>query len=350
MIKIKLFSRPGCHLCDDVVDILNKIKSTHPHDLEIIDIEQDIKLHKKFVEKIPVVHIGPYQLQAPITEDQLKITLSAALDREKHASAIEDASINRQGIASATITTADRISYWLSNHYLAIFNLVLLIYIGLPFLAPILMKNSQERVASWIYNGYSIMCHQLAFRSYFLFGEQRVYPRESAGIEGFITYEQATGNDPEDLLLAREFIGNEVMGYKVALCQRDIAIYIGLLSFGILFALTGRKIPPLPWFMWLLIGIAPMALDGFSQLVSQLPLPMIDLIFPYRESTPFLRYLTGFLFGFSTAWFGYPLVESSMRDTRQILAVKFKRNNQQKSLKTVKIYRSLLIVSCCNGY
>lgn len=329
MLKIKLFSRPGCHLCDDVVQLLDTLKSNFPHELEIIDIDQDIKLQKKYLEKIPVVHIGPYQLQAPITEDQLKITLSAALDRDKHESAIEEASINRQGIASATITSADRTSYWLSNHYLAIFNLVVFLYIGLPFLAPILMKNQQQQIANWIYNGYSFMCHQLAFRSLFVFGEQYTYPRSSAGIEGLVTYEEATGNDPNDLLLAREFTGNEVMGYKVALCQRDIAIYLGLLFFGILFALTGRKIPPLPWYLWILIGIAPMALDGFSQLLSQLPLPAINSIFPYRESVPLLRYITGFMFGFSTAWFGYPLVESSMRDTRNILVAKFKRLDQR---------------------
>ncbi len=331
MIKIKLFSRSGCHLCDEVVELLKKMESQYPHELEVIDIDQDPKLHKMYFEKIPIVHIGPYQLQAPITEDQLKITLSAATDREKHESAIEEASVNRQGIAASTITTADRISYWLSNHYLAIFNLVVFIYIGLPFLAPYLMKNNLERPASWIYNSYSIMCHQLAFRSLFFFGEQHVYPRESAGIPGLITYEDATGNDPNDLLLAREFAGNEAMGYKVALCERDVAIYGGLLVFGLLFAVTGRKIPALPWYLWILIGIVPIGLDGFSQLLSQLPIPAITLIFPYRESTPFLRYLTGFLFGFSTAWFGYPLVESSMRDTRQILDSKFKRINQQVS-------------------
>jgi hypothetical protein len=44
---------------------------------------------------------------------------------------------------------------------------------------------------------------------------------------------------------------------------------------------------------------------------------------PYRESTPFLRVLTGFLFGFGTAWFAFPNVEDSMRETRQLLTKKF---------------------------
>jgi hypothetical protein len=35
--------------------------------------------------------------------------------------------------------------------------------------------------------------------------------------------------------------------------------------------------------------------------------------------------LTGALFGFTTAWFGYPLVEVTMAETRQIMANKLLR-------------------------
>jgi hypothetical protein len=41
---------------------------------------------------------------------------------------------------------------------------------------------------------------------------------------------------------------------------------------------------------------------------------------PYYESTPFLRTLTGFLFGFTTAWFMFPLIEEAMAETRQSFA------------------------------
>ncbi len=73
----------------------------------------------------------------------------------------------------------------------------------------------------------------------------------------------------------------------------------------------------------MLIGIAPIGFDGFSQLFSQLNLPFLSAIFPYRESTPFLRVLTGSLFGFSTAWFGLPYMEQSMRETHALLVKKF---------------------------
>jgi uncharacterized membrane protein len=212
-------------------------------------------------------------------------------------------------------TRSDGVSLWLSRHYLAVFNAIVFIYLLVPFLAPILMKIGADAPAGVIYKAYGFVCHQLAFRSWFLFGEQAVYPRPEASLTGLVSFQQATGIDGKDLLAARAFIGNAQLGYKVALCERDVAIYGGILLFGILFALLKRKIKPIHWTMWIIFGILPIAIDGVSQLISQPPLGFI----PFRESTPFLRTLTGFLFGFLTAWFGYPYVEASMRENRQFL-------------------------------
>jgi uncharacterized membrane protein len=325
VIKVQLYTRPDCSECDKIAEHLKQLQSEFPHGLEIIDIGDQPRLEKQIGGMLPVVQVGPYRLIDPITLDQLRITLSAAVDRVRHVEAIDRASFASGTPQKQQITTSDRFSYWFSKHYLAVFNLVTLFYLSLPFLAPILQRAGVEQPTALIYRGYSLMCHQLAFRSVFIFGEQRTYPLESAGIPDQITYEAATGNAPDDLLAAREFVGNEQMGYKIALCQRDIAIYGGILAFGLIFTLTGRKIPPLPWYLWIVIGMFPMALDGGTQLISQLGIPLINEIIPYRESIPLLRYITGFLFGVSTAWFGYPLVESSMRESRQYLDRKFER-------------------------
>jgi uncharacterized membrane protein len=71
------------------------------------------------------------------------------------------------------------------------------------------------------------------------------------------------------------------------------------------------------------VGLGPIGLDGFSQLLSQIPNTFLQSILPYRESIPLLRALTGFLFGITTAWFMFPLIEESMADTRRLLAKKF---------------------------
>jgi hypothetical protein len=76
--------------------------------------------------------------------------------------------------------------------------------------------------------------------------------------------------------------------------------------------------------VWVLVGILPIGLDGASQMVSQ-----IFTWIPYRESTPLLRTLTGALFGFTTGWFGFPVFEETMGDTRRHLAAKRARQEGQ---------------------
>jgi uncharacterized membrane protein len=117
------------------------------------------------------------------------------------------------------------------------------------------------------------------------------------------------------------------MGYKVALCERDVAIYGAMLIFGLLFGLLRNRvihIRPIPWYVWLILGIVPIGLDGGTQLLSQF-FPQINKFIPYRESTPLLRTLTGALFGVFTAWFGYPYVEESMSETRTYMQRRLER-------------------------
>jgi len=109
----------------------------------------------------------------------------------------------------------------------------------------------------------------------------------------------------------------------MALCERDMAIYGAILLFGIIYAVTGRRIKPIHWIFWILIGLMPIGLDGFSQLFSQMEWSWLSSILPYRESTPFLRVLTGGLFGLATAWFAYPYIEESMSETRHFFIKKF---------------------------
>ncbi len=145
-------------------------------------------------------------------------------------------------------------------------------------------------------------------------GEQFYYPRVQANIPNVITYEELTGMPAEDIIFARLFIGDEKAGYKIALCQRDLAIYLGLGLFGFVFHLSGKKIKGIRWYVWFLIALFPIALDGVSQL------PGLSTGWPgwlpIRESTPLLRTLTGTLFGAGTAWYVYPLMEDSIKETR----------------------------------
>jgi len=193
------------------------------------------------------------------------------------------------------------------RHWLAVLVGILLTYSLLPFGAPVLKWLGLDGLAQVIYQPYKLMCHTYGFRSFFLFGERLVYDRAE--------FEQASGIDTSTfagLLQARDFQGNAQMGYKVALCQRDVAIYFAMGVNGIAYALVRRRARPIPWLAFVLIGVLPIGLDGFSQLLSQPPFNL----FAYRESNWGLRLITGGLFGFSLAWLIFPLIEGTFRPAR----------------------------------
>ena len=329
MLNVTLYISKDCKLCDEVKADLNELQSQYPHRLAEVDIESDNALLAKFLVEIPVVEVGPYSLKAPITRQKLQMTLGAASDRKNQLEKLGDPEYQMKIRKGQKVTTGDRVSFWIAKRYLLMLNLFMLIYVGLPFLAPTLMKLGAELPARAIYRIYSPLCHQFGFRSFFLYGEQVVYPLAEAHMTGIKTFEQATGipnlNDPYSATRfdARKYTGDETVGYKVALCERDVAIYLAILLFGIMYGLSGRRVKSLHWAIWLLIGIAPIGLDGFSQLFSQFNWAWLNSILPYRESTVYLRILTGSLFGFMTAWFAYPNIEESMNETRQYYIKKF---------------------------
>jgi uncharacterized membrane protein len=307
----------SCEPCDQVEQDLISLSDQFPHNLVKVDITTDPTLTEKFQGDVPVVQVGPYLLKKSITRQELQVTLGAAQDRQSYLEK-NDMEYQRRKERGSKLTGSDRFSLWLSTRYMLMFNLLVFLYVGMPFLAPTLMKLRIELPARIIYTIYSPLCHQLAFRSFFLFGEQPYYPRQLANVPGVLTYEDLTGDSKIDLVRARNFIGNDTTGYKVAICERDVAIYGSLLLFGIVFALTGRKIKTLPWYFWILFGLIPIGLDGFSQLPSLAGWDFLKW-FPIRESTPLLRVLTGTLFGATTGWYLYPLIEESMRETHVIL-------------------------------
>jgi len=310
MIRVTLFTKEDCSLCDEVKSLLFSLQKEVPHTLHEVDIDADPALRNRYLEQVPVVQIGPYTLEAPITEIDLKVALNAAADGDTG----EESS---SSVSRGQAVRMNKALLFFTRRWLAIFNLIVLLYVGLPFTTPYLLKAGLTTPARVIYKIYGPLCHQLPFRSWFLLGEQPIYPLEIAGLEA-TSYEEIASVSSVDLLRDRAFVGNESVGYKVALCQRDVAIYGSIFLAGVAFTFLRHRLKPLPIWAWFVIGIIPLALDGGSQLISSLPL----LSFPLRESTPFLRSLTGMLFGVANVWMAYPYVEEIMVDTQTLVAVK----------------------------
>ncbi len=195
------------------------------------------------------------------------------------------------------------------RHWLLIFTGMLFFYSLLPFGAPILKQAGLDGPAQFIYQPYKLMCHTYGFRSMYLFGPQVVYNREEFDARtGLNTLANRGLNS--DVFAAREFQGNPQMGYKVALCERDVALYFSMGVGGVVFGLSRRRLRMMPWWLFVLIGVLPIGIDGFSQLLSQFPNSPV----PFRESTVLLRFITGSLFGFSVAWLVFPIIHSTFEN------------------------------------
>ena len=73
---VTLYSRPGCHLCEEAERILHRLGAGSRFTLEVVDIESDDALLKRYMLEIPVVAIDGVQvakapLPAKLIEDLL---------------------------------------------------------------------------------------------------------------------------------------------------------------------------------------------------------------------------------------------------------------------------------------
>jgi uncharacterized membrane protein len=171
-----------------------------------------------------------------------------------------------------------------AGHWLLGLNVAVAVFVLGAGLAPVLAALGWSEAAEGLYAVYHATCHQWAFRSFFLFGDQAVYGQAQL---------TALGVDPFT------FVGGPGYGWKLAFCERDLAIYVSLLAFGLLFA-RSRGMRGLGFFGYGLLAL-PLALDGFTQL------------FGWRESTWELRVATGAVFGAASGWLLFPRFDAALR-------------------------------------
>lgn len=210
---------------------------------------------------------------------------------------------------------------WLGRHWLWFFSLAYGLFVVLPWLAPVFMHLGWSGPGRAIYFLYTFFCHQLPQRSFFLFGEKTMYS---------LIEVQAAWQDSLNPLVLRQFIGNPVMGWKVAWSDRMVAMYTSVLLFAWLWWPFRKRIKPLNW--WgLVLFLLPMFVDGSTHAVSDLAgigqgfrdsnawlAALSSNVLPHNFYTgdalgsfnSWMRLLTGVLFGLGLVWFVFPFIEN----------------------------------------
>ena len=80
-----VYSRPGCHLCDDARDVLVQAQERLGFTLRERDIEQDDRLLAAYLERIPVVTIdGAEVFDFFVDEARLERALATPRISERH--------------------------------------------------------------------------------------------------------------------------------------------------------------------------------------------------------------------------------------------------------------------------
>lgn len=237
----------------------------------------------------------------------------------------------------STAITLNRLTYQLSQHWLLLSSLLIGLYVGLPWLAPLFMEWGWEGAGNAIYTLYQTQCHQMPQRSFFLFGSQPMYSLET------IQMAWQPSNNP---LVLRQFVGNAQMGWKVAWSDRMVYMYGSLLLWSIPFAFLRQWLKPLPW--WgLIVFLLPMFVDGVTHMISDI---VGGIGLGFRETNAWLailtnhglpasfyvgdafgsfnswvRLLTGLSFGMGVVWCIYPRLQASFIDTGQQVKAKFQQ-------------------------
>ena len=167
---------------------------------------------------------------------------------------------------------------WLASHWFEAFLIVYGFWVFLPFLAPLFMYIGWSGGGKAIYFIYSFFCHQLPERSFFFFGQKTMYSLNEI---------QAVWQDTVNPMILRQFIGNEVMGWKVAWSDRMISFYMSVWLFAVGWWPLRRKVKPLSWWAFALF-LLPMIIDGITHAVSDL----VGIGQGFRDTNQWLAMLT----------------------------------------------------------
>lgn len=56
-MTVRFYTRAGCHLCEDALEVVRRVQRDVPFELVFVDIDADPDARQRYWDKIPVVEI-----------------------------------------------------------------------------------------------------------------------------------------------------------------------------------------------------------------------------------------------------------------------------------------------------
>ena len=85
MTELRLLSRPGCHLCEEMRADVDRLLANDPHRWEIVDVDSDDELARRWGDTIPVLFVnGRFfaKVRIPRLAARLRLLRAAAGEEE----------------------------------------------------------------------------------------------------------------------------------------------------------------------------------------------------------------------------------------------------------------------------
>ena len=72
MTELTMYSRPGCHLCDEMKAVVDRVAAREPLTVQVVDISGDPELEARYGTEIPVLLVdGRKAAKYRIGEEEL---------------------------------------------------------------------------------------------------------------------------------------------------------------------------------------------------------------------------------------------------------------------------------------
>ena len=76
-MTVTVYSKPGCHLCDEAKAVVDRVRARHHFNLVIKDIRDDAKDFAEFQYVIPVIKVDDREIaRYRLTEEHLERALA----------------------------------------------------------------------------------------------------------------------------------------------------------------------------------------------------------------------------------------------------------------------------------
>ena len=86
MSRVTLYGKPGCHLCDDALAELVRLRAERDFELELVDVTLDPALNRRYGQRIPVLALDGEELFEFFVEpDALRKRLGGSQPGERRA-------------------------------------------------------------------------------------------------------------------------------------------------------------------------------------------------------------------------------------------------------------------------